>query len=221
MSVNQDNKTFIKRKRQIPDISEEHGFLDEKVQTLKGSRSSYIGKITSNINKTSKYINRKGIERGKLYLCIKNLDKYIHKIKTVSCELRSYFSRNLLKDIYTDQKFWIIKTKKFALAHKHIMPYQELPGAFPTPSPKKQKKSTPKKKVIFLKTEHSSSNIKKILIFSQKRAFFIFFQKKVFLTFPEMKPCTFHLKLKNKKIPLRENFLNFRKPKPQKISCVF
>ena len=160
MSVNQDNKTFIKRKRQIPDISEEHGFLDEKVQTLKGSRSSYIGKITSNINKTSKYINRKGIERGKLYLCIKNLDKYIHKIKTVSCELRSYFSRNLLKDIYTDQKFWIIKTKKFALAHKHIMPYltkttkasvssvvaPRATWCISHPKPKKTKKIHPEKK---------------------------------------------------------------------------
>ena len=39
--------------------------------------------------------------------------------------------------------------------------------------------------------ELSSSNIKKILIFSQKKAFHIF---------PEMEPCTFQPKLKNKKI---------------------
>ena len=36
--------------------------------------------------------------------------------------------------------------------------------------------------------ELSSSNIKKILIFSQKKAFHIF---------PEMEPCTFQPKLKN------------------------
>ena len=48
--------------------------------------------------------------------------------------------------------------------------------------------------------ELSSSNIKKILIFSQrksflifsqKKTFLIFSQKKAFLMFPEMKPCTF------------------------------
>ena len=46
MSVNQDNNTLLKRKRQIPKISEKHGFLGGKVQTIKGSRSSYIGKVT-------------------------------------------------------------------------------------------------------------------------------------------------------------------------------
>ena len=44
--------------------------------------------------------------------------------------------------------------------------------------------------------ELSSSNIKKILIFPQKKAFLIFSQKKVFLIFPEMEPCTFQPKLK-------------------------
>ena len=38
--------------------------------------------------------------------------------------------------------------------------------------------------------ELSSSNIKKILTFSQRKAFLIFSQKKAFLIFPEMKPCT-------------------------------
>ena len=44
--------------------------------------------------------------------------------------------------------------------------------------------------------ELSSSNIKKILIFSQKKAFLIFSQKEVFLIFLEMEPCTFQPKLK-------------------------
>ena len=51
MSVNQDNNTLAKRKRQITEIPKEHGFLDERVRTLKSSRSSCIGKITYNINK--------------------------------------------------------------------------------------------------------------------------------------------------------------------------
>ena len=44
--------------------------------------------------------------------------------------------------------------------------------------------------------ELSSSNIKKILIFSQKKAFLIFSQKKAFLKFPKTEPCTFQSKLK-------------------------
>ena len=43
--------------------------------------------------------------------------------------------------------------------------------------------------------ELSSSNIKKILIFCQKKAFLIFSQKKAFLIFPEMEPSTFQSKL--------------------------
>ena len=80
MSVNEDNNTLVKRKRQISEIPKEHGFLEESVRTLKSSRSSYIGKITYNINKISKYLNSKGVERDKIYLLIEKLDKYIHKI---------------------------------------------------------------------------------------------------------------------------------------------
>ena len=39
--------------------------------------------------------------------------------------------------------------------------------------------------------ELSSSNIKKILIFSPKKVFLISSQKEVFLTFTEMEPYTF------------------------------
>ena len=44
--------------------------------------------------------------------------------------------------------------------------------------------------------ELSSSNNKKILIFSQNKAFLIFSQKKAFLVFLEMEPCTFQPGLK-------------------------
>ena len=52
--------------------------------------------------------------------------------------------------------------------------------------------------------ELSNPNIKKIIIFSQK---------KPFLIFPEMEPCTSQPKL--------ENFLYFKKRKPQKNFLYF
>ena len=97
------------------------------MRTLKSRRSSYIGKITYNINKISKYLNSKSVERDKIYLCIEKLDKYIHKIKTVSCELQSYVfeesTKKEISDIYTDQRFQIIDIKKSVEAHSPIMPY--------------------------------------------------------------------------------------------------
>ena len=62
-----------------------------------------------------------------------------------------------------------------------------------TSQPKPQK--NPKKLFTFPEMENSSSNIKKILILSQKKAFLIFSQNKAFLIFPEMEPCTFQSKL--------------------------
>ena len=44
--------------------------------------------------------------------------------------------------------------------------------------------------------EHSSSDIKKILIFSQKKASVIFSQRKAFLVFLKTEPCIFQAKLK-------------------------
>ena len=58
-------------------------------------------------------------------------------------------------------------------------------NSYPNP-PKKQKKFTRKKFLIFPEMELSSSNIKKILIFSQKKAFYIFL---------ETEPGTFQPKL--------------------------
>ena len=95
--------------------------------TLKSSRSSYIGKITYNINKISKYLNNKSVEKDKIYLWIEKLNKYIHKIKTVFYKLQSYvFEESATKEIphiYTDQKFRIIEIKNFVEAHNPNMPY--------------------------------------------------------------------------------------------------
>ena len=63
----------------------------------------------------------------------------------------------------------------------------ELPSALPSPSPKKQKKCTRIKSLMLARMELSSSNIKKILIFSQKKAF---------LTFQEAEtPSVEHMKI--------------------------
>ena len=99
-----------------------------------------------------------------------------------------------------------------------------LPGSLPIANtPKYKKISLPKKFLTFAEKELCSSNIKKILIFSQKKPFLIFSQKKAFLIFLEM-----HFSVQAQKIkknPPRENFLYFRKRKPRKklpyISYVF
>ena len=77
----------------------------------------------------------------------------------------------------------------------------------------------------------SSSNNKKILIFSQKKAFLIFSQKKAFLifsqkkaffTFSEMEPRTFLARFQIiKNSPTRENLFCFRKRKPPKNFLYF
>ena len=71
----------------------------------------------------------------------------------------------------------------------------------------KKIKIHPENFLRFPEMELSNSKIKKVLIFSQKKSFLIF---------PEMEPCTFQLKLEKIKNSLRENFLNFRKGKPRK-----
>ena len=87
---------------------------------------------------------------------------------------------------------------------------------FPAQAQKAKKNSPRKKFLIYPEIEFSRFNIKKILIFFQKKAFLIFSQKNVFLIFLEMNLFTFNLRWKNKKNPHRENFLYFRKRKPRK-----
>ena len=65
------NNALVKRKRQIPEIPKNHSFSGEKVWMLK---SSYISKIIYNTNKISKYLNSKGVERDKIYLCVEKSD---------------------------------------------------------------------------------------------------------------------------------------------------
>ena len=69
---------------------------------------------------------------------------------------------------------------------------------------KNKKDARGKDFLIFQEMELSSSNIKKNLIFSQK---------KTLLMFLEMEPCTFQTKLKKIKNPPQEKFLYFLKRK--------
>ena len=78
--------------------------------------------------------------------------------------------------------------KKYYVFPKENFSYISRNGTLYFPAKKNPK--------IFLEMELSSSNIKKILIFPQKKAFLIFPQKKAFLIFPEMDPSTFYPKLK-------------------------
>ena len=72
MSVNQDNNLMLKKKDRFLEIPAEHGFLDEKLRVLKGSKSSYIDKISCNINKISKYLHAKSVETDKSIQVLKN-----------------------------------------------------------------------------------------------------------------------------------------------------
>ena len=78
-------------------------------------------------NKISKYLNSKGAERDKIYLCVEKLDKYIQKIKAVSYELQNYVfeesAKKEISDVYIDQRLQIIGIKKSVEAHNPIMPY--------------------------------------------------------------------------------------------------
>ena len=78
-------------------------------------------------NKISKYLNSKGAERDRIYLCVEKLDKYIHKIKAVSYELQNYVfeesAKKEISDVYIDQRLQIIGIKKSVEAHNPIMPY--------------------------------------------------------------------------------------------------
>ena len=98
-----------------------------------------------------------------------------------------------------------------SIRHK-VLPkqwFEEPSGAFPSQSPKKQKKPIPKK---FLHLFIPSSNIKKILTFSQKKACLIFSQ---------IKPCNFHPKLQKQKKTTLGKFLILQETKTLKSFLCF
>ena len=70
--------------------------------------------------------------------------------------------------------------------------------------------------------ELSSSNITKVLIFSQKKASLIFSQKESFSYISDNRTLHFSVQAREiEKNPSGKNFLYFRRRKSRKISCVF
>lgn len=84
-------------------------------------------KLQNYLNKTTKYLNGKSVERRKINICIEKLDKYIRKIKNSCLQITTLrFLGICLKsnpDICINQRFQMIEIKKFAEAHDLIKPY--------------------------------------------------------------------------------------------------
>ena len=89
------------------------------------------------------------------------------------------------------------------LKGKPLLYFRKWSPALSIPNPNKLEKPIRKKFLIFAVMELSSSNIEKILIFSQKKAFLIFSYKKVVLIFPEteLSSSTPFFLINNKKSP--------------------
>ena len=62
----------------------DQGHVSEKNYTLKNNRRAYIGKTTANINKLTKYMDLGNKSRIEFETCLQKLQKYKHKVKTVS-----------------------------------------------------------------------------------------------------------------------------------------
>ena len=93
-------------------------------------------------------------------------------------------------------KFWSYSSQTNNFMQIQILIYFRATWATFKPKRAKNKKNSPRKKFhIFPEIELPSSNIKKILIFSQKKASLIFSQKEAFPIFPKTEPCTFQSKL--------------------------
>ena len=69
--------------------------------------------------------------------------------------------------------------------------------------------------------ELSSSNIKKIVIFSQRKLFLYFLKRKLFLYFQERNPALFSPSLKNKKQFTQRKFLILQGTETPKKCLVF
>ena len=95
--------------------------LIEQLDKYKRSRTSYLGKITQNINK----INNLIILDNQIITineCLYKVEKYLHKIKSVSQKMIELSTdENEIKTItlkVTEQEFRIIQIKKFIKNYK-------------------------------------------------------------------------------------------------------
>ena len=86
-------------------------------------------KLQNYLNKTTKYLNGKSVERRKINICIEKLDKYIRKIKNSCLQITTLrFLGICLKsnpDICINQRFQII------ILLSHILPKEQKQMFFP------------------------------------------------------------------------------------------
>ena len=71
--------------------------LIEQLDKYKRSRTSYLGKITQNINKINNLITLDN------QIIVKEVEKYLHKIKTVSLKMIELYSQS--KKILIDRRY--------------------------------------------------------------------------------------------------------------------
>ena len=94
----------------------DEGYISEKIYSLKNSRRAYVGKITQNINKLTKYMNVQNKNSLDFETCLQKLQKYMYKIRTVSDSLIELTNdENELQnisDFYTQQDFRVIEITK-------------------------------------------------------------------------------------------------------------
>ena len=103
---------YLKERRRHLD----QGRVSEKIYSLKNSRRAYIGKITENINKLTKYMDLGNKSSLEFKTCLQKLQKCKHKIKMVLGSLIELTNDpdklQNISDIYTQQDFRVIEITK-------------------------------------------------------------------------------------------------------------
>ena len=94
----------------------DEGHICEKIYSLKNSRRAHIEKITENINKLMKYMDLENKSSIEFENCLQKLQKYKHKIKTVSDSLIELTNDpdelQNISDIYPQQDFRVFEISK-------------------------------------------------------------------------------------------------------------
>ena len=92
--------------------------VKETIHSLRNSRQVHVRKITENINKLTKYMDPGNKSSLEFETCLQKLQKYKHKIKTVSNSLIELTNNpdelQNVSDIHTEQDFQVIEISKSA-----------------------------------------------------------------------------------------------------------
>ena len=88
----------------------------KKYYFLKHGRHTYVGKITEDINKLTKYMNLGNKSSPEFETCLRKSQKYKHKIKVVLDSLidltNELYELQNISDIYSQQDFQVIEISK-------------------------------------------------------------------------------------------------------------